>query len=211
MAQAAKYPKRTMYYDMRGHQLWDQELDRHNSVLVYTKDPKTRSAQITINNPTKLNCFDRADYLEWHRIMDEVEADDDVKSVVLRGAGPCFSTGHNMAQLGFVHGIQRNLPGERHAPQRTRLATDRFYFAPGGIIDRWSYLPKFTIVEAKSYCMGIAMWWILASDLVIASDDAVFGHPAYRWVGASVDGNLGSAIMHLGPKRARKMTMLGYY
>ena len=42
---------------------------------------------------------------------------------------------------------------------------------------------KISIVEAKGYCYGWHFYQAADADLVISSDDALFGHPAFRYVG----------------------------
>ena len=42
---------------------------------------------------------------------------------------------------------------------------------------------KISIVEAKGYCYGWHFYQAGDADLVIASEDTLFGHPAFRYVG----------------------------
>ena len=42
---------------------------------------------------------------------------------------------------------------------------------------------KISIVEAKGYCYGWHFYQAADADLVVSSDDALFGHPAFRYVG----------------------------
>jgi len=44
-------------------------------------------------------------------------------------------------------------------------------------------LRKVSIVEAKGYCYGWHFYQAGDADMVISSDDALFGHPAFRYVG----------------------------
>jgi enoyl-CoA hydratase/carnithine racemase len=44
-------------------------------------------------------------------------------------------------------------------------------------------LRKISIIEAKGYCYGWHFYQAGDADLVISSDDALFGHPAFRYVG----------------------------
>jgi enoyl-CoA hydratase/carnithine racemase len=44
-------------------------------------------------------------------------------------------------------------------------------------------LKKISIVEAKGYCYGWHFYQCGDADLVIASDDALFGHPSFRYYG----------------------------
>ena len=42
---------------------------------------------------------------------------------------------------------------------------------------------KISILEVKGYCYGWHFYQAADADLVISSDDALFGHPAFRYVG----------------------------
>ncbi|MBI2868107.1 MAG: enoyl-CoA hydratase/isomerase family protein [Chloroflexi bacterium] len=201
--------ERGMYYDPRGHFLWDPELDKSKHHIIFKKDKQKRRADIILNRPDKLNALERADRWEMLRLMDEIEADDDIKVVVIRGEGPCFSTGAHAGNVGFVHGIQQGTAGQRRAPERTRLAADRFIFQT--FYERWLNLLKPTVAQVHSYALGFGMWLTLASDITIASDDAVFGHPAYRWAGGAVDGLIALWFETIGLKRAKKMLLTGKY
>ena len=44
-------------------------------------------------------------------------------------------------------------------------------------------LKKISIVEAKGYCYGWHFYQAADADLVISSDDALFGHPSFRYFG----------------------------
>ncbi len=44
-------------------------------------------------------------------------------------------------------------------------------------------LKKISIVEAKGYCYGWHFYQCADADLVISSDDALFGHPSFRYYG----------------------------
>ena len=48
---------------------------------------------------------------------------------------------------------------------------------------RMQELRKISIIEAKGYCYGWHFYQAGDADLVISSDDALFGHPAFRYVG----------------------------
>ncbi|MBI2868176.1 MAG: enoyl-CoA hydratase/isomerase family protein [Chloroflexi bacterium] len=201
------YPPRKTYYNPSGHMCWDQGIDKSAHHMVYTKIPEKKRAIITLNNPEKLNAVSRADHFEMMKLLDEIEADDEVKVVVIRGEGEVFGSGAHGGMVGFLHGIQHGVPGERKAPQRTRLSADRWYFQD--MWQKWQNCYKITICEAKGYTIGSHMWWALTSDIVIASDDVVFGHPAYRWVGASVDGLMAVMIHTIGIRAAKRLMIAG--
>ena len=61
----------------------------------------------------------------------------------------------------------------------SRTSTPR----PARETGRCKSLRKVSIIEAKGYCYGWHFYQAGDADLVISSDDALFGHPAFRYVG----------------------------
>ncbi len=55
-----------------------------------------RIAILTLNRPERLNAISRETIRRVQATMDELEADDDVAVVILRGAGRAFSSGMDL-------------------------------------------------------------------------------------------------------------------
>jgi enoyl-CoA hydratase/carnithine racemase len=66
---------------------------------------------------------------------------------------------------------------------------------------------KISIVEAKGYCYGWHFYQAADADLVIASDDALFGHPAFRYVGWGP--RMWSWAMTMGIRKFQEMVFTG--
>src|SRR5258708_4870666 len=67
----------------------------HDVVLAETRGPV---ALLTLNRPQKLNALDYALIDRLMAVLDSIEADDDVRAVVLTGAGErAFSSGADIA------------------------------------------------------------------------------------------------------------------
>ncbi len=116
-------------------------------------------AVITINRPDQRNALTPEAVEALHGHLDKAEADTGVRVVLVTGAGEkAFCTG---AQL--QGGLSGDAPGafERFASLLYRLTTFR----------------KPTVARVKGYCLAGGMGLMLACDVVIASDDAVFGTP----------------------------------
>jgi enoyl-CoA hydratase/carnithine racemase len=120
-------------------------------------------------------------------------ADRDVHCVVVRGAGPMFSSGIDLGGLGAL------------AADPTGLAAMR---AP--IVEAWNALermPKPTIAQIHGACLGAAMELALACDLRVMAADAIIGLPETR-VGLVPDVGGSSrlpAVVGLG--RAKELIM----
>jgi hypothetical protein len=69
--------------------------------MLFTKEDSL--AIITLNRPDKLNALTTEDFYRMQDLMALAELEDDIHSIVVRGAGDCFSTGADAALLGHLH------------------------------------------------------------------------------------------------------------
>jgi enoyl-CoA hydratase len=146
--------------------------------ILYDKEGQV--AYITLNRPEKLNSVSPDLVVDWTAALTEAEDDDDVKVIVFKGAGRCFSAGAPLDQVGFVYGMRPPKPGEKppKVPQRVKLKFDRNLFYD--FHRRLLYCKKLTIVQMHEYCLGVAFTLSLHCDLLIASEDCRMGHVEER-------------------------------
>ena len=146
--------------------------------VLYQKDGHI--LYITLNRPEKLNTVTTELFHDWQAAITEAEEDDDVKVVVFRGAGRCFSAGAPLDQVGFVYGMKEPKPGEKvgRIPQRVRLNFDRSLFLE--FFRRVLLCKKITIAQLHEYCLGVAFSIVMHCDLLIASEDCKLGHVEER-------------------------------
>src|SRR5579864_5166536 len=74
-----------------------------------------RIARITLNRPDARNAQNRGLLVELNEAFLHAEADDQVRVVILGGAGPMFSSGHDM---GSKLSIEETVPGPNQHPSR---------------------------------------------------------------------------------------------
>jgi enoyl-CoA hydratase len=146
--------------------------------VLYEKEGQV--AYITLNRPKKLNTVNTELFRDWGLAIGEAERDDDVKVVVFKGAGRCFSAGAPLDEVGFVYGMKEPQPGEKpgKVPQRARLAYDRSLFLD--FFRKVLLCKKITIAQMHEYCLGVAFSIVMHCDLLIASDDCKMGHVEER-------------------------------
>src|SRR6202048_4596373 len=163
-------------------------------IILYEKDPKTRIATITFNRPEFLNAPTSDARLRYADVVRAASVDNDVKVVVIRGAGDDLGSGAELRE--FMEGVDEP---ERRLRELKVEGLDVDYppkgtFRNGATISGWyanvqagnrplQGLKKISIVEAKGYCYGWHFYQCADADLVIASDDALFGHPSFRYYG----------------------------
>jgi enoyl-CoA hydratase len=121
---------------------------------------------ITMNRPDKLNALS-AELVEALRAsFRRAAADDEVKVVVLAGAGRAFSAGYDLAE---GDGGQ---------------SADAWHAELGADVDvtmRLWALRKPTIAAVHGWCLAGGCELAMACDMVVAADDARFGEPEIRF------------------------------
>jgi len=132
--------------------------------MSYTTITLTHSgpvARLSLNRPDVRNAFDEVMIAELARAFAEVGADDNVRVLVLTGAGEVFCAGADLNWMKRVAGYshEENLEDAR-------------VFAR--MLESLYRLPKATIAAVNGPCMGGGVGLVSACDVVIAADHAVF-------------------------------------
>jgi enoyl-CoA hydratase len=151
------------------------------------------AAWITLNRPEKLNAITFAMNDAVISALDEAAGTDAVKVVVLNGAGRAFSAGHDLTEE-----VTANVDG---AFRWHRFLEDHF-----GVVERLLTYRKPLIARVSGFCLGGGFEFALACDLIIASEDAKFGHVEIRYGSGPVTMVL-PFLIH--DKKAREMLLTG--
>jgi enoyl-CoA hydratase/carnithine racemase len=189
-------------------------------ILLYEKDPDKKIATITFNRSDHLNAATIGARLRYARLLDEANVDDDVKVLVIRGEGEDFGTGADLPELAAL------MAESPEAAIREELQLDgadvsyppRRSYRSGATLSQWyadsrsgcrtlQDFKKISIVEVKGYCYGWHFYQAADADLVIASDDALFGHPAFRYVGWGP--RMWAWAMMMGLRKFQEMVFTG--
>ena len=181
-----------------------------SETLIYEKEDFEEGSMVTLtmNKPETLNALN----IEFSREIDDaltkVEQDDDVKVVVLKGAGKAFSAGYDLSRVYFVYGGGTGKPEDktRRPSQRSRLAYDRWRSES---LRRIFLLDKITIAQVHGYCIGGGLYMSLCCDLTIAAEDAKIGHSEQRLGFSGAMYVFPIEVMLIGQKRARELLLTG--
>lgn len=146
--------------------------------ILYEKQGQI--AYITLNRPEKLNTVTPVMFRNWGRAITEAEEDDDVKVIVMKGAGRCFSAGAPLDQVGYVYGMKEPKPGEKgnKVPLRVKLDFDRSLFLE--FFRKVLLCRKITIMQMHKYALGVGFSIAMHADLLIAEEDCRIGHVEER-------------------------------
>jgi enoyl-CoA hydratase len=152
-------------------------------------------ATLTLNNPSKKNAVSRPMHREVERIWDDVDADDDIRVVILTGEGNAFCAGTDLS----VQDAD-NKAGRKGRPP-TRSARRLFW----NMLD--AEKPMIAKVRGPAYGVGVNI--ALACDMVIAAEGARFCDSHVRMGIAPGDGGAALFPLLLGFHRAKEYLMLG--
>jgi len=135
--------------------------------LTYQK--KDHIATITFDNPEKLNAMTGQMLASFSRAIERVRQDDDVRVLVLTGAGRGFCTG---ADTEMLIALAQGKP----VPGAVEDETRRHAMEPIGWFSvEVSRLEKPTIAAVNGSAVGGGFALAMACDLRIIADDAQFG------------------------------------
>lgn len=165
-------------------------------IIRYDKDVKTRVATITFDRPEYLNAPTIAARRRYAGLLHRAGIDDDVKVLVIRGVGDDLGSGADLEEFMRAKGSEDPgpllaefgiEPGDVTYPPRDSFrhgaSVGQWYANPNSGIRGLQDFKKISILEVKGYCYGWHFYQAADADLVIASDDALFGHPSFRYYG----------------------------
>lgn len=175
--------------------------------VTYDVDADRHVATITFNRPETLNAVPVAALELVGDYVREAEHDDRVKVIVFKGEGSCFGTGADGDELGFYigYGSGEGKAGKKRPAQRQRMLPDRGLLGESFMNPVTNCL-KATICQVHGYCYGGHMQLALGCDIVIASPDATFTHPAFRYLGAAPQ-DMYLWIENLGLKKMKEIIL----
>ena len=155
-------------------------------------------AWVKMNRPEKRNAISAELALEMFDVIDALEVDDRCRVLVLTGSGEAFSAGMDLRDY-------FRASDKATAVQRARLYRTNAMW-------QWRRLlhyPKPTIAMVNGWCFGGAFTPLIACDLAIAAEDAVFGLSEINW-GIIPGGVVSKAITEvLGLRQALYHVMTG--
>jgi len=120
----------------------------YETILVEKRD---HIAILTLNRPEKLNAVNPQLKKDVYQALNELEADDDVRVVIMTGAGRAFSVGGDMAALGS--GIEGPISFEEE--------------------EKLLNFDKPIIAAINGYALGDGFQHALLCDIIVASEKAI--------------------------------------
>jgi len=141
------------------------------SDVVLVDDPAPHVRRITLNRPEKRNALNHALRGGILDSLRQADADPEVRVMIVRGAGKCFSAGYELG--------------------RGNDGLEMPYYTPGGdgqwprhVTEGWMSiwdLQKPVIAQVHGYCLAGGSELATGCDLVYVAEDAKIGYPAVRF------------------------------
>jgi enoyl-CoA hydratase/carnithine racemase len=147
--------------------------------LIY--DVSEHILTITLNRPGRLNAFTGKMMEELITAFDQADADDDVRAIIVTGAGRAFCAGADLSQGAktFDFAARADRPDKQGAPQRPDggIAYSHESVRDGGgrLSLRIFECMKPVIAAINGPAVGVGATMLLPMDIRIASEDARFG------------------------------------
>jgi enoyl-CoA hydratase len=175
-----------------------EELKREAKKYIhYEKDVDNKIAYLTFDRPDSLNAMTAGMRQLYADLVFKSNVDDDVKVLVIRGEGDNLGAGGDLPEqadmlsatakdVSLLHEFGINDPSVKYPPKDSfrflHSMTDHYAKAAAGNRPLQEF-KKISILETKGYCYGWHFYQAADADLVVASDDTLFGHPSFRYAG----------------------------
>jgi len=162
--------------------------------IIYEK--KDSVAWITLNNPERYNALDLEMRREIKQALEDASKDSSILAIVIKGSGKAFSAGGDIRAMAEMKPLDvLNIAKE----VGTALVLSEIIRSA----------PKPVIAAVHGYCLGAGFELAQACDIIIASEDAVFGQPEIN-IGLIPGGGGTQRLPRLiGEKKAKEFIFTG--
>ena len=161
------------------------EVATEKEVLI---ERKGRIAYIILNRPEKLNALNKALFQHLDAALDELEHDDSVSVVIIKGNGRAFCVGYDVEKYKSPSVIEDKNNLEGYTRRWLRI---------------WEY-PKPVIAQVHGYALAGGTQLVACCDFVITDEDTKFGFPSLPLGGGFVGIYWG---WHVGHQRAKMLDL----
>lgn len=154
---------------------------------------------LVLNRPAKRNALNDALLAQLCIELERAGADDAVRSIVLQGAGPCFSSGRDQRDMGGAGATSVQLQ-DGSLERTVGVFTDA--------LRRLLHSPKPTVAAVHGWALAGGQALTLACDFVVAERGARFGNPEMQY-GFPAAMNTVLLARHIGRRRALEIAVTG--
>jgi enoyl-CoA hydratase/carnithine racemase len=150
------------------------------------------AATVRLNRPEKRNALSLELMEELIAALEALGKDTGVRAIVMEGAGPVFSAGHDLSEM-----IGRDLPFYQ-----------RLFDVCTELMETIHRLPQPVIAKVHGVATAAGCQLVAACDLAVAADDARFATPGVK-IGLFCSTPMVPLTRAIGRKRALEMLLTG--
>jgi enoyl-CoA hydratase/carnithine racemase len=161
----------------------------HQHLLLRIEPP---AARITLNRPEKRNALSLALMQELIRTLDEVSAVPDVRAIVIEGAGPAFSAGHDLGEM----------------VGRDAAFYEELFDACTVMMESIHRVPQPVIAKVHGIATAAGCQLVAACDLAVAAEGTRFATPGVK-IGLFCSTPMVPVSRAVGRKRALELLLTG--
>ena len=162
------------------------------------REERDAVAILTLNRPDARNCLSEDLIAALHAAIAAACASDTVRAVVITGAGPAFSSGHDLKEL----------TAHRNDPDRGRAYFAKIMEACSRLMLSIVQAPKPVIAAVNGIATAAGCQLVAACDLAVASTEARFATPGVN-IGLFCSTPMVALSRNLSRKAAMEMLLLG--
>jgi len=152
-------------------------------------------AVVTISRPERKNAITMAMRDKFQCTFQELADNDEVRAIILTGAGTDFAAGADVSEMG-IGGVRGNMLKARTLQRMVRSV---------------AHTQKPVIAAVEGVCIGLAFALALSCDFIICAENARFQF-AFRHIGLAMDGAAGWLLeRHIGVMRAKEIAYSGRF
>jgi enoyl-CoA hydratase len=167
----------------------------------------SRVGRITFNRPEKRNALAPETLRELVSALEDFEADQTVRVIIVRGAGKGFSAGYDLTRS-YVAGTGKADIQTTDDQGRPLIFNQAVKIGRGTDAQlRLFHVAKPTIAQIHGFALAGGLELAMMADLVTVAEDAVIGHPGHRAVGVSRNGMILPFIMNM--RKAKELFFTG--
>jgi enoyl-CoA hydratase len=173
-------------------------MSSYETILYETERGRAR---ITLNRPERHNAITKRMESELHDALWRADADEEIHAVVVKGAGKSFCSGWDLGGPGPVP------EGRIQRPSQREIDDDSWSLEETQRLNLAAFdMHKPVIAQVHGHCLAGGTDIALLCDMIIAAENAVFGFPPARDLGA-LPNNMW--LYNVGPQWAKRLTLTG--
>ena len=161
----------------------------YRNLIVSTDEP---AARITLNRPEKRNALSLELMQELIAALRDVSAQPPVRAIVIEGAGPAFSAGHDLSEM----------------IGRDEAFLDELFAVCTVMMETIHDLPQPVIARVHGIATAAGCQLVAACDLAVAAEGTRFGTPGVK-IGLFCSTPMVPVSRAVGRKRAMQMLLTG--